>query len=124
MTSPKVWQGLSGRLTEELTRQKRVRLRRVMARRVMEAPPSVAGDTVVAVSPDLELVGTRLSKRRIGARVYQQVQTWFRARGPAGVRPDLELRFALIDAKGKVRRWRFGTEVTESIFLPFALSST
>jgi len=26
--------------------------------------------------------------------------------------------------KGKVRRWRFGAEVTESIFLPFALSST
>lgn len=26
--------------------------------------------------------------------------------------------------KGKVRRWRFGTEVTESIFLPFALSSS
>jgi len=26
--------------------------------------------------------------------------------------------------KGKVRRWRFSTEVTESIFLPFALSST
>jgi hypothetical protein len=25
--------------------------------------------------------------------------------------------------KGKVRRWRFGSEVTESIFLPFALSS-
>jgi hypothetical protein len=26
--------------------------------------------------------------------------------------------------KGKVRRWRFSAEVTESIFLPFALSST
>jgi len=26
--------------------------------------------------------------------------------------------------KGKVRRWRFSTEVTESIFLPFALSSS
>jgi len=91
-------------LRKELTRQKAVRLERVLARRVMEAPPPTAGEMSEVVSPGIEFLGGRLSKRRIGGRVYQQAQTWFRARAAAD-RPDLELRFAIVSEAGKTLRW-------------------
>ena len=95
---------MSVHLRKELSRQKAARLKRVLARRVLKAPPGFVDQTGQAVLPGLEFLGGRLSKRRIGQRVYQQAQTWFRA-GKVKRRPDLELRFALVSEEGKVLRW-------------------